>query len=382
MNYSDFSLSPEILNAINDMGFDEMTEIQEKAIPLLLEGKELIAKAPTGTGKTCAFGIPLIEQVDPSSSLPQVVVLCPTRELCTQLCDELRSLAKYKEGLKIVSLYGGQSIHTQISALKKNPQILVATPGRFMDHYKHHAFSLKQVQTVVLDEADEMLDMGFYKDVHWILNQMPKGFRLSMFSATISRPVMDIGWLFQRDPEEIVVQPVEDNKPQIKQYAIKRTGTKKINEIVRLIRTMDYHRTIIFCNTKYQTTSLSGQLSGSGFEVNCMNGDMQQSVRNKMMADFKAGKYEVLVVTDVAARGIDISDVEAVINFDVPMENEYYLHRIGRTGRAKKTGVSFTFYSDSDIRHFEDIIRHTRSEVEFVEFTEDGKLVHQTEEIK
>lgn len=375
MKYEDFALSEELLHAVRDMGFSEMTEVQQKAIPLLLEGKEIIAKAPTGTGKTCAFGIPIVEQTDPSQKAPQAVVLCPTRELCTQLCEELRALSKYKPGLRVVSLYGGQSIRTQLNALRQNPQILVGTPGRFMDHYKHRAFSLKQVKTVVLDEADEMLDMGFYKDVNWILSQMPKGFKLSMFSATISRPVMDIGWLYQRDPDEITVQPVEESKPQIKQYAIKQTGTRKIRELIRLIRTLGFHRTIIFCNTKYQTVSLNGQLEAAGFSVNCMNGDMQQSIRNRMMADFKSGKYEVLVVTDVAARGIDISDVEAVVNFDVPTENEYYLHRIGRTGRAKKSGVAFTFYSDFDIRHFEDIIRHTRSEVEFVTFTEEGELL-------
>lgn len=377
MNYQDLQISPEIIKAVGEMGFTEMTEIQEKAIPLLLAQKELIAKAPTGTGKTCAFGIPMIEGVDPEKKKPQALVLCPTRELCTQLRDDFRALARFKPAVRIVALYGGQPIRKQVEALRQNPQILIATPGRLIDHIKHHAVSVKEVKTAVLDEADEMLDMGFFKDVRWILDQLPKGMKLSMFSATISRPVMDIGWLYQRDPEEIVVQPVEESKPNIEQYAIQSAGTRKIGELVHIIKRYDYHRVIVFCNTKYQTTSLCGQLQDRGLSANCINGDMIQSQRNKIMNDYKSGGFEVLVVTDVAARGIDVSGVDAVFNFDVPLENEYYLHRIGRTGRAKKSGVAYTFYSDSDRRHFEDIIRHTRSEVVYMKLNEAGELVLQ-----
>ncbi len=377
MNYEEIPLSPEIINAVKEMGFSEMTEIQQKAIPVMLEGREVIAKAPTGTGKTCAFGIPIIERINPEEKCLQAVILCPTRELCTQLRDNFRSLCRFKPEIKVVAAYGGQPIHKQIEALKQNPQIVVATPGRMIDHIKHHTIRVNKVQTAVLDEADEMLDMGFFKDVRWILDQFPKTMKLSMFSATISRPVMDIGWLYQRDAEEIVVQPVEESKPQITQYALKSAGTKKILDMIQILRLKEYQRSIIFCNTKYQTQSLAGQLEERGFSVSCINGDMLQSQRNKIMADYKAGKFQLLVVTDVAARGIDINDVDAVFNFDVPQENEYYVHRIGRTGRAKKSGVSYTFYSDSDKSHFDEIIRYTRSEVEFVALNEQGELISQ-----
>lgn len=376
MNYEDLNLSPEVVRAVREMGFAEMTEIQQKAIPLLLENKELIAKAPTGTGKTCAFGLPLIEAVDEDADYPQALVLCPTRELCTQIRDDLRSFAKHKPKIKVVALYGGQPIPKQLTQLKQGPQILVATPGRLTDHIKHRAVSLKQVTRAVLDEADEMLDMGFYKDVQWLLDQLPKGkFRLSMFSATISRPVMDIGWLYQRDPEEIIVEPVFENKPDIGQYAIKSAGTRKINELCEIIQKLNFHRNMIFCNTKYQTESLCRQMVGRGLSAKCINGDMLQKERNQIMNEYKDGGFENLVVTDVAARGIDVTGVDAVFNFDVPLENEYYLHRIGRTGRAKQSGVAYTFWSDGDSRHFNDIIRYTRSEVKFLKFDENRELV-------
>ncbi len=374
MKYEEFDLSPELLRAVTEMGFSELTEIQAKAIPLMRDGKELLAKAPTGTGKTCAFGIPIVEGIDPEKKGVQALILCPTRELCTQLRDDFRRLCKYRPEIRVVAAYGGQPIAKQVEALKKNPQIVAATPGRLIDHIKHHTIRLNQVRIAILDEADEMLDMGFFKDVRWILEQLPKGFRLSMFSATISRPVMDIGWLYQRDPEEIVVQPVEENKPRITQYAIKSTGTKKIMDLIHILRIGSFCRTIVFCNTKYQTQSLAGQLEARDFSVRCINGDLIQSARNKIMADFKEGRFRILVVTDVAARGIDVSDVDAVINFDVPLENEYYLHRIGRTGRARKSGVSYTFYSDSDKKHLDDIIHYTRSEVQFVGFNDRGEL--------
>lgn len=375
MKYQALDLSPEILQAIQKMGFSEMTEIQQKAIPILLEGRELIAKAPTGTGKTCAFGIPLVEGIDPAVKAPQALVLCPTRELCTQLRDNIRALAQFKPDLKVVALYGGQPIQKQLSALRQNPQILIATPGRMIDHIKHRNVSVKQVRRAVLDEADEMLDMGFFKDVRWILDQLPRDFRLSMFSATISREVMDIGWLYQRDAEEIVVQPVEESKPKIDQYAIRSSGTRKINELCALICKKEYHRNMIFCNTKYQTESLCRQMVERGLSAKCINGDMAQGERNRIMSEYKAGKFENLVVTDVAARGIDVTGVDAVFNFDVPLENEYYLHRIGRTGRAKQTGVAYTFWNDNDRRHFDNIIRYTRSEVQFVRFGEDMELL-------
>ncbi|MBE6906287.1 MAG: DEAD/DEAH box helicase [Ruminococcaceae bacterium] len=373
--YRDLPLSEELLNAVDRMGFTEMTEIQEKAIPVMLEGHEIIAKAPTGTGKTCAFGIPLIEKVDLSSPRLQAIVLCPTRELATQICDELRELAFFKQGLKIISVYGGQPIDKQINALKRGAQIVIATPGRMLDHMHRRTINLSAVRYAVLDEADEMLDMGFYKDVCKILDRLPKDKQMVMFSATISREVMDIGWLYQRDTVELTVEPVQDNEPKISQYMIESVGRQKFADLVYIMQFYEYHRVMIFCNTKYSTTSLSSMLREKGFNADCLNGDMRQSERNKIMSDFREGKIDVLVATDVAARGIDVTDVDAVFNFEIPTENEYYTHRIGRTGRAKKEGTSYIFYSREELPRLRNILKYARAHVVELRFNEKGKLV-------
>ena len=374
-NYHDLPLSEDILKAVDRMGFSEMTEIQEKAIPVMLEGHEIIAKAPTGTGKTCAFGIPIIEKIDPELAAVQAVILCPTRELSTQICDELRELAFFKPTIKIVAVYGGRPIDKQISALKRGAQIVVATPGRMLDHLHRRTIKLSQVRFVVLDEADEMLDMGFYKDVCKILDQMPKGRQMVMFSATISREVMDIGWLYQRDTVELTVEPVKESQPKITQYMIQSTGRQKLADLCYILRAYDYHKVMVFCNTKYSTTSLAGLLRDRGFKAECLNGDMRQRERNQIMADFRAEKIDILVATDVAARGIDVNDVDAVVNYEIPMENEYYIHRIGRTGRAKKEGVSYVFYAPDERKRLDTILHYTRSNVTELEFNEQGELV-------
>lgn len=373
--YSELNLSEELLKAVERMGFTEMTEIQEKAIPVMMQGREIIAKAPTGTGKTCAFGIPIIEKIDQGNASVQAIVLCPTRELSTQICEELRQLAHYKPEIKIIAVYGGQPIDKQIKALRRGAQIVVATPGRMLDHLHRKTVNLSKVKIAVLDEADEMLDMGFYKDVCKILDRLPKDKQMVMFSATISREVMDIGWIYQRDTVELTVEPVQESEPKITQYMIRSVGRQKFADLVYIMQSNDYHKAIIFCNTKYTTTSLSEQLRKHGFNCECLNGDMRQSERNKIMADFKAGGIDVLVATDVAARGIDVTDVDAVFNFEIPLENEYYTHRIGRTGRAKKEGTSYTFYSDDDLPRLRNIIRYTRSNVVELEFDQSGELV-------
>lgn len=367
-------ISPEILQAVEKMGFIEMTEVQAKAIPVMIDGKDVIAKAPTGTGKTCAFGIPMIQKIDPQKKSTQGLVLCPTRELCCQIRDELRQLAQFIPGLEIAAVYGGQPIAKQFAALNRNPQIVVATPGRLLDHMNRRTVNLKNVKLGVLDEADEMLDMGFMKDVRKILDTLPAGRQLAMFSATISREVMDISWLYQRDEVEITVKPVRYNEPKITQFRIASTGTKKLNDLVAILRTNGYKRSIIFCNTKYATTSLTGQLTDRGFQAACLNGDMRQSDRTRIMNEYRAGRLPILVATDVAARGIDVSDVDAVFNYEVPLENEYYLHRIGRTGRARREGDSFTFYSEQEQKHLDQIIRYTRSVVTELRVLEDGTL--------
>lgn len=376
MNYSELAVSPELQKAVEKMGFVEMTEIQETAIPVMLEGRDIIAKAPTGTGKTCAFGIPIIERVDVKMQAVQALILCPTRELCTQITEDLRQLAQFREGLTIIALYGGQPIVKQLSALKqKVPHVVVATPGRLLDHMQRRTVRLSGVSCVVLDEADEMLDMGFMKDVRKILDQVKAPRQMVMFSATISREVMDISWLYQRDEVEITVKPIEHSAPKIAQFSIQSTGSQKLLDIVDLMRQAPFKKCIVFCNTKYTTARISEHLGEQGFLAECLHGDMMQGDRNRIMAKFKAGDVAVLVATDVAARGIDVSGIDVVINYEVPLENEYYLHRIGRTGRAKREGTSYVFYAPEEKKHLLEIIRYTRANVTELMFDENRKLV-------
>ncbi len=355
------NVAPELIRATQAMGFTEMTEIQEKAIPLMLAGHDMIAKAPTGTGKTVAFGIPLLSKVDPALCKPQAVVLSPTRELAQQIAQDLESLAQFLPAIKIVCVYGGAGMDKQQRALKAGCHIVVATPGRLMDHYRHKAIDVSRVGTVVLDEADEMLNMGFYKDVRHIIDLMKNRKSLSMFSATISREVLDIGWLYQHNAAEVSVQPVEDSSPKITQYKLLTTGRDKLADLAQIIIGQGYKRVMVFCNTKYNTAMLANQLARSNFNVDCLHGDLSQAERNRIMGRFKAGEIAVLVSTDVAARGIDVSDVDAVINYDVPEENEHYTHRIGRTGRARKEGVSYLFYTKEEEKRVDTLLRLTRN---------------------
>lgn len=361
--FSSLPIQEPILQAVQEMGFQEMTEIQSKAIPPILEGRDVIAKAPTGTGKTCAFGIPLIERIDPENPDIQAVILAPTRELATQIRDDLEALTRFMPQVRTLVVYGGQSMDKQKQQLKKGAHILVATPGRLLDLMQHRYLSLKSVTAAVLDEADKMLDMGFYKDVRKILDSLKGLKQMCMFSATISREVMDIGWLYQRDPEEITVLPVEDSEPKIDQYSIQCIGREKIEIILRLMKQFSVSRAIIFCNTKYTTGMVSEQLHAQGLNTACLHGDMRQSERNKIMEQYKEGKIDILVATDVAARGIDVSDIQVVFNYDIPQKNDAYLHRIGRTGRAKKEGISFVLHSKDEQRRLDNIIHYTRSNI-------------------
>ncbi|MEG2671842.1 MAG: DEAD/DEAH box helicase [Ruthenibacterium sp.] len=378
MNYSELTMTPELHKAVERMGFTELTEVQEKAIPVMLAGRDIIAKAPTGTGKTCAFGIPLIMGLNQELKAPQAVVMAPTRELAQQIAEDLKSLAHFYPEVRIVTVYGGANMQTQIDQLRKGAQVVVATPGRLQDHMNHRTVDLSKVTTIVLDEADEMLNMGFYKDVRKILDSIKSKQRLAMFSATISREVMDIGWLYQRDAEEIDVQPLLDSMPKIRQYSILTTGRNKLSDLTEIIIKEKYQRVMVFCNTKYTTAMLTNQLADLHFSADCLHGDLSQAERNKIMASFKAGEVAVLVATDVAARGIDVSDVEAVFNYDVPGSNEYYTHRIGRTGRAKREGASYLMYTKEERQRVKDLLRYTRNEAEPIAFDENGNLVHST----
>ena len=362
MLYQDLTgVRPEILQAVERMGFTEMTEVQEKTIPVMMAGHDVIAKAPTGTGKTCAFGIPIIERIDPSRPLPQAVILAPTRELAQQIAGDLQDLTHFLPEIRTVCVYGGADMQKQANRLKKGCQIVVATPGRLMDHMRHRSIDVSAVTSIVLDEADEMLNMGFYKDVRKIIDAMKARRSLCMFSATISREVMDIGWLYQRDAEEIIVQPVQASQPKITQYTLCTTGRSKLADVAQIIISGGYRRVMVFCNTKFTTATLTNQLARLNFVTDCLHGDLSQGERNKIMAAFREGKIAVLVATDVAARGIDVEDVDAVINYEVPSSNEYYTHRIGRTGRARKEGVSYLLYDASEKKRVDELLRLTRS---------------------
>ena len=403
------------------------TPVQAGCIPPMREWKDVIAKAPTGTGKTFAFGIPIIEHIEPGSEeteavilaptrelamqitaelrdlcvyLPGVrivclyggapigkhiepgseeteaVILAPTRELAMQITAELRDLCVYLPGVRIVCLYGGAPIGKQIDALKKHPQIVVATPGRLSDHMKRRTVKLDNVKTVVLDEADRMLDMGFIHDVTRILDKLSSRRNLGMFSATISREVMDISWMYQRDPEEITVQAKEENKPDIAQYRIDVGQNDKAHVMAQIIRAEGHERVMAFCNTKGMTERLKAFLMMEGLEADCIHGDIPQKKREAVMARFRRGELPIFVATDVAARGIDVDDVDAVFNYDVPLENEYYVHRIGRTGRAKRRGVAYALVSDypSGMR-LDGIAKFTGNEVKKAHLDAEGKLV-------
>lgn len=377
--FEQLRLSEPTMKALKKMGFTQPTEIQKKTIPVMREGHDLIAKAPTGTGKTCAFGIPLLECLDMEVRDIQAVVVCPTRELCLQITEELRALAAYRPQVRITAIYGGQPMGAQLTALKKGPHIVVATPGRLLDHMGRGTAWLGNVYTVVLDEADEMLKIGFTKDVRKILNATPADTQVVMFSATISRDVMDVAWEYQRAAVEIQVEATGDNRPQIQQYVVNSTGAQRQVDMLRIIDGMGLKRVMVFCNRKVTVRQLEERLRRKGLSVDCLYGDITQAQRNKVMAAFRKGAFEILIATDVAARGIDVDDVEAVFNYDVPEENEYYLHRIGRTGRAKRHGISVTFAGDGDVYRMRDIRKYTHSEITQAVVNESGQLVPQAE---
>lgn len=357
-SFEEMDLSKEVLRAIKDMGFTTPSTVQAKTIPLMMSGADVNAIAPTGTGKTCAFGIPMLEYVQLNEPEVQEVVLAPTRELALQIGDELTKLAKYIKGCRIAVLYGGQPIPKQLAALKRKPQILVATPGRLLDHMNRGNVHLNAVHTMVLDEADEMLNMGFVKDVTRIIEATPDERQMVLFSATTNQDVLTIAWKYQHDPIEVTVEATKQDRPQIAQYVISTEQNKKIDHLLYLLDADVYQRVMIFCNTKFMTDRLTERLKKEGYQAECIHGDVKQSQRNGVMNDFRRGKFPILIATDVAARGIDVDDVEAVINFDLPAENEYYLHRIGRTGRAHKHGVSFSLVTFQESVRMDEILKY------------------------
>ena len=381
LSFRDLGLSDAMLKALEKKGYGYPTTIQAKAIPEFMKWKDVVAKAPTGTGKTFAFGIPMIEHVDIECEDVQGLILAPTRELAIQIADELRALLTYYRGIRVAVLYGGAGIVGQVKQLEKKPQIVVATPGRLMDHYNRKNIRLDKIQTVVLDEADRMLDMGFFKDVTKIIEKVKNRKNLGLFSATISQEVMTVSWMYQRDEVEITVEPKWDDRPDIDQYSITVTPLEKAEATLRLIRSQKYERVMVFCNTKHMCQRLCDDFQRAGASCDCIHGDIRQSQREKTMQRYREGKLAVLIATDVASRGIDVDDVDCVVNYDVPEENEYYIHRIGRTGRAKRKGVAWTMVSNfPEKAKLDEIAKYSQYTIQPMLLGADGSLTK--EEVK
>lgn len=356
-------IDARILRAVKDMGFTEFSPIQQQAIPHLLEGKDIIGQAQTGTGKTAAFGIPTIQKIDGESRKLQAVILCPTRELAIQAAEELRKLAKYMHGIKVLPIYGGADIRRQITALK-GVQIVVGTPGRVMDHMRRHTIKLDDVKMVVLDEADEMLNMGFREDMELILGEIQHEHQTALFSATMPKPILEITGKFQKDAELVKVAAKELTIPLVSQRYYRIKNQDKDAATIRILEYYQPKLCLIFCNTKKKVDELTGLLKEKDFQAEGLHGDLSQYQRDVAMGRFRSGTTNILIATDVAARGIDVDNVEAVINYDLPQDIEYYVHRIGRTGRAGKTGRSFTFISGREIYKLREIERVCHTTIE------------------
>ncbi|MCR4925590.1 MAG: DEAD/DEAH box helicase [Clostridiales bacterium] len=365
IRFEDMNLSDEIKHAVKDMGFDEATKIQAQSIPLILEGKDVIGHSQTGTGKTAAFSIPSIEKIDKDMlGKVQVLILCPTRELAIQACDEIKKFTKYLPKIKAVPIYGGQAIERQITALKNRPQIVVGTPGRVMDHMRRKTLKLDCLKAIILDEADEMLSMGFREDIETILKDVPEERQTILFSATMSKEIMDITKKFQKNPELIKITRQQITVPSIEQYYFEVPRGKKNEVLSRLLDVYNPTRSMVFCNTKKQVDELVEELNVRGYAASGLHGDMKQTERTRIMNAFRNAKIDILVATDVAARGIDIDDIDAVFNYDIPQDMEYYVHRIGRTGRIGKEGKAFTFVCGrQQIYQLRDIENFTKAKI-------------------
>ncbi len=363
IKFEDLKLDDRILRAVADMGFEETSPIQGKAIPLALEGTDIIGQAQTGTGKTAAFGIPLLEKVDPKLKKLQAVVLCPTRELAIQVAEEIRRLAKYMHGIKVLPVYGGQEIVKQIRSLKDGTQVIIGTPGRVMDHMRRKTIRVEEVHTVVLDEADEMLNMGFLEDMETILGQLPETRQTMMFSATMSPAILEIARKFQKDPETVKVVKKDLTVPKVTQYYYEVKQKNKVEVLSRLLDLYAPKLSVVFCNTKKGVEEVVDALQGRGYFAEGLHGDLKQIQRDRVMNSFRNGKTDILVATDVAARGIDVDDVEAVFNYDIPQDDEYYVHRIGRTGRAGREGKAFSLVVGKEVYKMRDIQRYCKTRI-------------------
>ena len=361
--FEELQLDDRIIRAITEMGFEEASPIQAQAIPVVLEGRDMIGQAQTGTGKTAAFGLPLLQKVDPKVKKLQAIVLLPTRELAIQVAEELRRFAKLMHGIKVLPVYGGQDIVRQIRALKDGTQIVVGTPGRVMDHMRRKTVKMDHVHTVVLDEADEMLNMGFLEDMETILSQLPEERQTLMFSATMPQAIADIAKKFQKDPVTVRVIKKELTVPKVTQYYYEVKPKNKVEVMCRLLDMYSPKLSIVFCNTKRQVDELVQALQGRGYFAEGLHGDLKQVQRDRVMESFRNGRTDILIATDVAARGIDVGNVEAVFNYDIPQDDEYYVHRIGRTGRAGREGKAFSLVVGKEVYKLRDIQRYCKTKI-------------------
>jgi ATP-dependent RNA helicase DeaD len=363
VKFEELQLDERIIRAITEMGFEEASPIQAQAIPVVLEGRDMIGQAQTGTGKTAAFGLPLLQKVDPKVKKLQAIVLLPTRELAIQVAEELRRFAKFMHGVKVLPIYGGQDIVRQIRALKDGTQIVVGTPGRVMDHMRRKTVKTDHVHTVVLDEADEMLNMGFLEDMETILSQLPEERQTLMFSATMPQAIAEIARKFQTDPVTVRVIKKELTVPKVTQYYYEVKPKNKVEVMCRLLDLYDPKLSVVFCNTKRQVDELVQALQGRGYFAEGLHGDLKQVQRDRVMESFRKGRTDILVATDVAARGIDVGNVEAVFNYDIPQDDEYYVHRIGRTGRAGREGKAFSLVVGREVYKLRDIQRYCKTKI-------------------
>lgn len=363
VKFDELQLDERIIRAITEMGFEEASPIQTQAIPVAMEGRDMIGQAQTGTGKTAAFGLPLLEKIDPKAKKLQAIILLPTRELAIQVAEEMRRFAKFMHGVKVLPIYGGQDIVKQIRSLKDGTQVIVGTPGRVMDHMRRKTLKVDHVQTVVLDEADEMLNMGFLEDMETILSQLPEGRQTLMFSATMPQAIADIAKKFQNNPVTVRVIKKELTVPKVTQYYYEVKPKNKVEVMSRLLDMYAPKLSIVFCNTKRQVDDLVQALQGRGYFAEGLHGDLKQLQRDRVMDSFRNGRTEILVATDVAARGIDVGDVEAVFNYDIPQDDEYYVHRIGRTGRAGREGKAFSLVVGKEVYKLRDIQRYCKTKI-------------------
>ncbi len=354
MNFTKFNELPicsELLFGIEDMGFETPTAVQANVIPIILDKKDVLATAPTGTGKTCAFGIPMIEKIDKLLDKTQALVVCPTRELAMQITEELKRLTKHLPEIRTISVYGGENISKQCAHLRRKPQIVVGTPGRIMDHLRRKTLKLDMLTTLVLDEADEMLNMGFREDIDVIAKACPKYRQTVLFSATMPAEIKLISQSYQTEPESVVIERKNEDMPKIKQIGIRASRDNKDAKLIEVLQEADFNLAVIFCNTKRRVDKLKVLLKEADFKCDGLHSDIRQNIRTKIMKKFRSTEIKILIATDVAARGIDVGDVDLIINYDLPMDEEYYIHRIGRTGRAKKEGVAYSlYYKDEVIR--------------------------------